>query len=82
MRKGTWRTSYPLLASWRQGKWFELYSRCPITMLWPGPAAPNWAATSPAAEDTDGISAISAASAPISLATADRAAPAACSPRL
>ena len=51
-------------------------------MLWPGPAAPNWAATSPAAEDTDGISAISAASAPISLATADRAAPAACSPRL
>ena len=60
-----------------QGKWLELYSRCPITMLSPGSAGPNWAATSPAADDTEGISAISAGSAPISLATAERAWPAA-----
>ena len=51
-------------------------------MLSPGLAGPNWAATSPAADDTEGISAMSEASAPISLATADRALPAACSPRL
>ncbi|MGH3175308.1 MAG: hypothetical protein ACRDPF_15755 [Streptosporangiaceae bacterium] len=52
-----------------------------MTMLSPGPAGPNWAATSPAADDTDGISAMSRASAPVSLATDDRASPAACSPQ-
>ena len=78
---GTCRTSYPLWASCRHGKWFELYSRSPITTLWPWTAGPNCAATSPAAEDTEGINATSEASAPISLATADRASLAAASPR-
>ena len=43
-------------ASSRQGKWLELYSCRPMTTLSPGPAGPNWAATRPAAADTEGIS--------------------------
>ena len=65
-RKGTCRTSYPLCASWRHGKWFELYSLSPMTTFSPCPAMSSWAATSPAADDTEGISARSAGSAPIS----------------
>ena len=62
-------------------EWFELYSRWPITMLWPGEAGPNWAATNPAAADTAGMSAMSQRSAPIRCATDDRADSAAASPR-
>jgi hypothetical protein len=53
-----------------------------MTTFAPRLAGPNWAATNPAADETEGISAMSELSAPISLATADRAAPAARSPRL
>jgi hypothetical protein len=53
-----------------------------MTMFSPRRPGPNWAATNPAADETDGISAMSELSAPISAATADRAAPAARSPRL